>query len=220
MDPNLPSHPLRILEAPLIAVLLAIFTRTFLLQGVLIATASMEPGLLPGDHVFVNKLVFADSPSGAVGWLLPQRRVRRSDVVVFTLPEEPQTLLVKRCVGLPGETIEIVDHGVRINGRPLDERAYLDHSGTSAGIVDPHMAEVVVPEGHLFVLGDSRNNSLDSRSFGAVPLSAVTGRVTRVYWSFDVAPEAGNLGRFGRLMRFARDLIPRTRWRRTFKVVP
>ena len=220
MGPKLPSHTLRILEAPLIAVLLATFTRTFLLQGVLIATASMEPGLLRGDHVVVNKLIFSGSPRGAAGALLPRRNVRRSDVVVFAMPEQPGTLLVKRCVGLPGERIEIVDYRVRIDGRRLDEQAYLDRAGTSAGNVDPHMAELVVPREHLFVLGDSRNSSLDSRRFGAVPLSAVIGRVAIVYWSFDVSPAARELGGVGRLMHFARELVPRTRWRRTFKVVP
>ena len=207
------------LEAPLIAVLLATFARTFLFQGLLIPTTSMEPGLQPGDHVVVNKLIFSGSPRGAMKALLPQRNVRRSDVVVFALPERPSTLLVKRCIGLAGERVEIIEHRVHIDGRQLDEGAYLDRPGTSDGGADPNMAEIVVPQDHLFVLGDDRDSSLDSRRFGAVPLSAVIGRVAIVYWSFDSRPRADDLGALGRSTRFVRDLALRTRWRRTFKVV-
>ena len=176
----------------------------------------MEPGLQPGDHVVVNKLIFSGSPGGAMKVLLPQRYVRRSDVVVFALPGRPSTLLVKRCIGLAGERVEIIENRVLINGRRLDERAYLVRSGTGS---DPKMAEIVVPQDHLFVLGDDRNSSLDSRRFGAVPLSAVVGRVAIVYWSFDARPMADDFSALGRLTRFVGDLVPRTRWRRTFKVV-
>lgn len=207
------------LEAALIAVLLATFARTFLLQGLLIPTTSMEPGLLPGDHVVVNKLIYSGSPRGAMKVLLPQRKVRRSDVVVFALPERPSTWLVKRCVGLAGERVEIIEQRVRINGRWLDERAYLDRSRTSVGGADKNMAEIVVPDDHLFVLGDDRNSSLDSRRFGTVPYSALVGRVAVIYWSFNARLGPDSFSVLGRMTRFVRDSGRRTRWRRTLKVV-
>src|SRR5438128_1846301 len=108
-------------ESIVIAVILALFIRTFIVQAFKIPTGSMEQNLLIGDHLLVNKFVFGPTASGIERALLPMGTLRRDDVVVFKYPEEPDRDYIKRVIGLPGETLEVRDKKVFINGRALDE---------------------------------------------------------------------------------------------------
>src|SRR5437867_9363504 len=108
-------------ESIVIAVILALFIRTFIVQAFKIPTGSMEENLLIGDHLLVNKFVLGPAASGLERALLPVGTVKRNDVVVFKYPEEPDRDFIKRVIGLPGETVEVREKKVYINGQPLDE---------------------------------------------------------------------------------------------------
>jgi signal peptidase I len=128
--------------------------------------------------------------------LLPMRDVRRGDVLVFKFPEEPDRDFIKRVIGLPGETLELRNQTVYINGAPLME-PYANYLYPSAGEDDPASADVrrkygpvTVPPGHYFMMGDNRDDSQDSRYWGFLPASYIKGRALFIYWSFDT-PEDG-----------------------------
>ncbi len=188
-------------ESIVVAVILALFVRTFVVQAFKIPTGSMEPNLLVGDHLLVNKFVFAPATSGIERMILPMREIRRGDVVVFKFPEEPERDFIKRVIGRPGDTIEVRNRQVLINGSPIEEpyAHYLFPVGDDeAGGFDvrARYGPVTVPADHYFMMGDNRDNSQDSRYWGFLPAHYVKGRALMIYWSFEPqgGAEAGALG--------------------------
>jgi len=181
-------------ESICVAVILALFVRTFVVQAFKIPTGSMENNLLIGDHLLVNKFVFAPTLTRVEDALLPIDPIRRGDIIVFKYPEDPERDFIKRVIGLPGETIELRDKKVHINGSPLDEPYVrflfpFDPAGSEAAAVvefDPRRAygPVTVPPGHYFMMGDNRDNSEDSRYWGFLPRDYVKGKALFVYFSF------------------------------------
>jgi signal peptidase I len=188
-------------ETIVIAVVLALFMRTFVVQAFKIPTGSMEPNLLIGDHLLVNKFVFAPTLSSVERAVLPVTDIRRGEIVVFKYPVDPERDFIKRVIGLSGETIELRDHQIHVNGRALDEpyAHYLPRpSGTGAGEmtsddVRERYGPVVVPAGSVFVMGDNRDNSEDSRYWGFLPKENIKGKALMIYWSFDSSQGGLNL---------------------------
>lgn len=195
-------------EALLVTVLVATFARTFLVQGVHISSGSMENGLLVGDHLLVNRFLFHDASEPASRFL-PRRRIRRGEVIVHRYPPDPSTVLVKRCMGLPGERVEIVAGRLLVDGREVDESAYI----TPAKRPRSMPAQVLGPD-RYFVMGDQRGDSLDSRDWGAVPGDLVVGKPLFVYWSWR-DPDRVLHGLGARLAWLASHFFDRTRWSRT-----
>jgi signal peptidase I len=188
-------------ESICIAVILALFVRTFVVQAFKIPTGSMENNLLIGDHLLVNKFVFAPTMSSLERALLPIDPVRRGDILVFKYPQDPERDFIKRVIGLPGETLEVRNKKVYINGKPLDESYvhFLFPPGERApGDVSFDFSEksdygpVTVPERHYFMMGDNRDNSEDSRYWGFMPADYIKGKALFVYFSFAESQEAGS----------------------------
>ncbi len=215
-------------EAVLVAVVFALFAKAFLFEAYQIPSGSMEESLLVGDHVVVDKLAWAPR-SLPWGPLLPRRELRRGDVVVFRGPEEPGRDFIKRVVALGGETVEIRDKRLRVNGVESDE-PYVVHrdaalatgSGLPASLLGrDEMAPRAVPADAFFALGDNRDESRDSRAWGPVPRSLVRGRALFVYWSSrpPAEPIAGRSAGLRRALDGAVHFFPRTRWERTLRVV-
>ena len=172
-------------ESICIAVILALFVRTFVVQAFKIPSGSMENNLLIGDHLLVNKFVFAPTLTSLERTLLPIDPVRRGDILVFKGPEEPERDLIKRVIGLPGETIEMTNCVVTINGRVLKE-PYLDPAIVTPTSCGPNFPAEVVPKDHVFVMGDNRANSGDSRGqLGFVDYDQIVGRAFVVVWPKD-----------------------------------
>ena len=201
-------------ESICIAVILALFVRTFVFQAFKIPTGSMQENLLIGDHLLVNKMLYH---AGGVG-LDPSRPVERGDVVVFKFPEEPERDFIKRVVGLPGETLEVGRRQVLVDGRPLaEDYTTFVHGG------QPGMRKYRVPEDHYFVMGDNRDNSHDSRFWGALPAENVKGRGLFIYWSYGAPREEYLETRLSRrfldLLLLPVRFFSRTRWDRFFTPV-
>jgi signal peptidase I len=202
----------------LAAVVFALFARTFLFQAFEVPSASMEKTVLAGDRIVVNRFVYASEPA-PLSALLPRRAIRRGDVVVFRYPPDPRRSFIKRVVALPGETVSIVDKRVSVDGRELIE-PYVFHSDDRTWPDDPSISEdrrrrdqlppTRVPEDAYFLLGDNRDDSGDSRFWGAVPAGHVLGRALLVYWSVPPPPSGG--ARLGEGLR-------RTRWDRLLALV-
>jgi signal peptidase I len=206
-------------ESIVVAVILALFVRTWVLQAFKIPTGSMENNLLIGDHLLVNKMVFAPAPTPVERALLPLTDIARGDVVVFKYPEEPERDFIKRVIGLPGETIELRERRVYVDGRPLDEPYVLllpELPGEDAGGDDVRVryGPVEVPADHYFMMGDNRDNSQDSRYWGFLPRRYVKGRALMIYWSFEGDPAWENRGLVGRVLLAVPDVFRGTRWRR------
>jgi signal peptidase I len=205
-------------ESIVIAVILALFVRTWCFQAFKIPTGSMENNLLIGDHLVVNKFLFA--PAWLEEGLLPIRDFRRGDVVVFKSPEDPERDFIKRVIGLPGETLEVRNKRVHIDGAPLEEPYvhYLLPPRTDGEMTAFDKREtygpVTVPEGHLFVMGDNRDNSQDSRYWGFLPQAYVKGRAAVVYWSFE--SDAADYERPGaeQIFSVVTGFVTKTRWSR------
>jgi signal peptidase I len=214
-------------ESIAIAVVLALFVRTWVVQAFKIPTGSMENNLLIGDHLVVNKFVFAPTGGALERAVLPVTSVRRGDIVVFKYPEDPERDFIKRIIGLPGESIEVRQKVVHVDGRPLTE-PYVHflrpvgsgaHEATSFDVRDNY-GPVTVPAGHVFVMGDNRDNSQDSRYWGFLPQAYIKGKALMVYWSYDAEPELvageGAGATLRRVVSVATNFVTRTRWDRMF----
>ena len=168
-------------EAAIIAVLLALFIRTFVVQAFKIPSGSMEPTLLVGDHILVNKFIYGVKIPFVRKTIIPIHQPRRNDVIVFIYPKDPSKDFIKRVIGLPGDRIEMLGHSIYINGKLFrDKHGVYTASPDSSTRFGP----VMVPQGHIFVMGDNRDHSYDSRFWGFVPLSSVKGKAFIVYWSW------------------------------------
>ena len=184
-------------ESIVVAVILALFVRTFVFQAFKIPTGSMKPNLLVGDHLLVNKFIFSPAATALERALLPMREIRRGDIIVFKFPEEPERDFIKRTIGLPGDTIELKNQTVLVNGQPTAEpyAHYLlppaDDTQTDGFDLRRKYGPVTVPAGHYFMMGDNRDDSQDSRYWGFLPASYVKGRALFIYWSFDT-PDDGS----------------------------
>jgi len=214
-------------ESIVIAVILALFIRTFVVQAFKIPTGSMENNLLIGDHLLVNKFVFGPTESAMERTLLPVGTVRRGDVVVFKFPVEPERDFIKRVIGLPGETVELRQKKVYINGSPLEE-PYVHFLEPPGG--DPTLHEftsydlrerygpVTVPPNQYFVMGDNRDNSQDSRYWGFLPRDYIKGKALLIYWSYEAGREDyQDAGAAATIKGFASVFVhffTRTRWDR------
>lgn len=182
-------------EALIIALVLALLIRTFIIQAFKIPTGSMEPTLLVGDHLLVSKFSYSIHVPNEVPFtsiqLFPDYHFfssvpERGNIVVFKFPLEPDKDFIKRVVGLPGETIQVIRQRVYINDKLLKE-PYAYHSQPSSpdsGTRD-NMAPLRIPEGHIFVMGDNRENSSDSRVWGVLDLKNLRGKAQWIYWSWD-----------------------------------
>jgi signal peptidase I len=247
-------------ESAVVTVIMALFGMTFIVQAVKVPTGSMQNTIEVGDHLLVNKFVFAPGPRLP---LLPQREIKRGDIIVFKYPGNPfnperdrdednipyKVNYVKRVIGLPGDVVEVKGLRVFVNGQPL-----LEHIIVARNVNDKAPLEIVedtprqgnelydvyyfankveaarrgqdvsaspdfnfavngkpakVPDNSYFVMGDDRDNSLDSRAWGFVPRELVIGRAMFVYWSYDETKPFGN----------PLDFFGNTRWRRTGTMV-
>jgi signal peptidase I len=215
-------------ESIVIAVILALFVRTWVVQAFKIPTGSMENNLLIGDHLLVNKFVFGPTPLAIGRALLPVRPIRRGDIIVFKYPDQPDRDFIKRVIGLPGETVELRKKQVYINGQPIDEHTYVhfltppsaDAQEVTAYDVRENFGPVTVPPDHYFMMGDNRDNSEDSRYWGFMPRSYVKGKALIIYWSYESGREdyldeglAASLKQMGSVVIH---FFTKTRWERLF----
>jgi signal peptidase I len=220
-DPRMKKSTAReYFESIVVAVILALFVRTFVVQAFKIPTGSMEPNLLVGDHLLVNKFIYAPTATDLERLLLPVDDIERGDIIVFKYPEEPERDFIKRVIGLPGETIELRNRKVYVDGQPLDEpyaHYMFPASDDDPESVDPRAryGPVTVPEGHYFMMGDNRDNSQDSRWWGFLPAEYVKGRALMIYWSYESPAGASPEGVAG-LLRGVASIFTHTRWDRLF----
>ena len=228
-----------------VTVVIAIFVITFVVQAFQIPSESMENTLLIGDYLLVDKVHFAHG--GLWGGILPYSQIQRGDIIVFRYPINPQQHFVKRVVGVPGDRVRLIDKQVYVNGQPVTENYAVYRSAMRdyyrddfpaphylSSNVEPkwylemrglvHDNELQVPQGQYFVLGDNRDESLDSRYWGFVPRENIIGRPLLIYWSIRSLDGRGPFveGEDGRLMHFAyvlTHIFQETRWHRTFRLV-
>jgi signal peptidase I len=168
-------------EAIVIAIVLALFIRTFVVQAFKIPSGSMKPTLLVGDHILVNKFIYGIKLPFTDKILISLSQPERGDVVVFKFPLDTQKDYIKRVIGLPGDRVELVGKQLLINGRPTED----PHASYSMSGNMRMFGPVTVPAGHLFVMGDNRDESSDSRVWGFVPRSYLKGKAFLIYWSWD-----------------------------------
>ncbi len=175
-------------EAAAIAVILALFIRTFVVQAFKIPSGSMEPTLLVGDHILVNKFLYGIKIPFINKTLIPISEPKRDDVVVFIYPVDKSKDFIKRVIGLPGDKVEMRDQKIYINGELFEDShgvfTRYPSSGRSMVSDGSDFGPVIVPEGKLFVMGDNRDHSYDSRFWGFVPLESVKGKAFIIYWSW------------------------------------
>jgi signal peptidase I len=234
-------------ESLLVTVALALFGTTFIVQAFKIPSQSMEPTLLVGDHLLVNKFVF----EGSGAWyekLLPYRPIGRGDIVVFRFPFDDHPHYVKRVIGLPGDHLRIVDQAVYVNGNRFAEPYAVHDPSSSDHIVDNfpptdryylqvglrsewarqianyiQHGELVVPANRYFVMGDNRDQSWDSRYWGFVDRDAIMGRPILVYWSVEATADdytdRSLWAGFRGIEQTLAHLSTRTRWHRMLREV-
>lgn len=220
-------------EALLIAGIFLGFTNTWVVKTFFIPSASMEETLLIGDHLFVNRFIYGATATALERHLLPLRTVARGDVVIFRSPERPRVDMVKRCIGLPGDEIEVVDKDLYINGEWVDDSNYTWHRDRRVFPDRPSVPEQArlrdnfgpysVPEDHYFCLGDNRDQSYDSRFWGPVPGHFIKGRAFMIYWSFGGETSDGVwrgwAHKLRQLANTAVGFFRQSRWARTFHLV-
>jgi signal peptidase I len=202
------------IESLLVTVILALFGTTFVVQAFKIPSQSMEPTLLVGDHLLVNKFIFG----GRGHWydhILPYREIHRGDIIVFKFPYQDHPHYVKRVIGIPGDRVKIVDQQVYLNGKRLNEpyvardpaapydpfrdnfpprneqflQANMQPEWADRILSNVHDGEIAVPPDKYFAMGDNRDHSWDSRYWGFVDRDAIMGRPVVIYWSVQGARE-------------------------------
>ena len=217
-------------EALLIAAVFLLFTNTFVVKTFFIPSGSMEDTLLVGDHLFVNRFIFGPTMGKLEQAVLPLRAPRRGDIVIFRSPERPNIDLVKRLIGLPGDTIQVVNKQLFVNGQKVEDATYVEHKDPRTFLNRPYMSEqqrlrdnfgpVTVPAESYFCMGDNRDMSYDSRFWGTVPAHYVKGRAFLIYWSFGGGTSDGTwrgaTAKLRELANTALGFLTKTRWTRSF----
>jgi signal peptidase I len=225
-------------------VVIAVFVITFIVQAFQIPSESMENTLLVGDYLLVNKLCYGGRASA--NGPMPYQKIARGDVIVFHYPVDPQQHFVKRVIGVPGDRLRMVNKQVWINGAPLRE-PYVHLIDPSISMFRDNFprldsvpaigmegkwwlemrklveeGQLIVPEGHYFVMGDNRDDSQDSRYWGFVPRENIIGRPLLIYWSvqdWDRAPAASISGKLYHFAYAVTHIFQITRWHRTLRLV-
>ncbi len=191
-------------EAIVIAILIAFFIRTFVVQAFKIPSGSMKPTLLVGDHILVNKFIYGVKMPYLRNTILPFRDPKRGDIIVFIYPEDRSKDFIKRVVGVPGDTLEIRDKRIFLNGLPFNDGhgVYTDPL-IIPGALQPrdNFGPITVPRESLFVMGDNRDESYDSRFWGFVEKKDVMGKAMIIYWSWNREAFGVRWERLGKILR-------------------
>jgi len=189
-------------EALFMAVLLALFIRTFIVQAFKIPSGSMLPTLQVGDHLLVNKFLYGVRIPFTGTRFLSIRQPAHDDVIVFIYPQDRTKDFIKRVKGIPGDRIEIKNKVVYINGAAVDDpHAFYDKTpDRMARAPRDNFGPFTVPDGQVFVMGDNRDHSHDSRFWGTVPYEDILGKAFILYWSWDSDDFRPRLGRVGMLI--------------------
>jgi signal peptidase I len=194
-------------EPIIIAVLIALFVRTFVVQAFKIPSSSMEPTLLVGDYLLVNKFIYGTRLPFTDKKIFEFKKPRRGDIIVFIYPKDRSKDFIKRVIGEEGEKVEIIQNKIYINDQRIDDPwGHYSEKNPLARYL-PSMERygpVVVPKDSLFVLGDNRDNSQDSRFWGFVTLNEVRGKAFIIYFSLDWP---------------AKSVIDKVRWARIGKLI-
>jgi len=226
-------------------VVIAIFVITFIVQAFQIPSESMEKTLLVGDYLLVNKLCYGGNGLG--DHLMPYQKIQRGDIIVFHYPVDPQQHFVKRVIGVPGDRLRLVNKQVFLNGHALTE-PYVQHIDPTVSIFRDDFprtdlpaimgmegnwwlemkklvedGQLIVPQGHYFVMGDNRDDSQDSRYWGFVPQENIIGRPLVIYWSvqdWDRSSSSASLAaRMYHVAYAVTHIFQITRWKRTLRLV-
>jgi signal peptidase I len=220
-------------------ILILLFGTTTLVQAFIVPTPSMDKSVMVGDHLLVDKLSYAPADSFSKH-LLPYTEPKRGDIIVFRYPMDISQNYVKRCMGVPGDHLKVVDKELYLNGHKLVE-PYIQHSrpgiepyrdnfpsepfgpvyDRAREMLADHVVngELVVPEGSYFAMGDNRDNSLDSRYWGFVPRENIIGKPLVIFWSYDAPTEDWVDYNANHFIDLAKNFFRKTRWERTLKLV-
>jgi signal peptidase I len=238
---NFGSDVISSMQSLLGTIVIAIFVITFIVQAFQIPSESMENTLLVGDYLLVDKLCYGGRGPG--DHILPYRKIRRGDVIVFHYPVDPKQHFVKRVIGVPGDRLRMGNKTVYINGKPLTEpyvrfieppsNLFRDNFPRTDMPVIYGMegkwwlemrklvedGELIVPQENYFVMGDNRDDSQDSRYWGFVPRENIIGRPLLIYWSVQTIDQETAVGRAYRFAYALTHLFQNTRWNRTLRLV-
>jgi signal peptidase I len=198
-------------EAILIALLLALLIRTFIIQAFKIPSGSMETTLLIGDHILVSKFPYGTHIPNEIPFLniklfddiilFPKAPVR-GDIIVFKFPKDETRDFIKRVIGLPGDLLEVRRQKVYINGKPYEDfhARHTESPEDSPLVPRDDFGPILVPDGHVFVMGDNRENSQDSRYWGYLDIKKIRGKALMIYWSWDQIKTWVRFERFGKIL--------------------
>ncbi|MGD9045933.1 MAG: signal peptidase I [Desulfobacterales bacterium] len=192
------------IEAILVAIVIALFIRTFVVQAFKIPSGSMKQTLQIGDHILVNKFIYGIKIPYLRKTIVPLKKPRRGDIVVFKYPVDPDKDFIKRVVGIPGDEIEIRDKQLFVNKQRVnhDYGIYTDSNILSAKVRPrDNFGPITVPDRSLFVMGDNRDESFDSRFWGFVDYKALNGKAFIIYWSWDKENFGVRWGRLGQILK-------------------
>lgn len=203
------------LEAAIIAILLALFIRAFVIQAFKIPSGSMKPTLLVGDHILVNKFIYGIKMPFTDHYVLQIKKPKPGDIVVFKWPRNEKKDFIKRVIGVEGDKVEIKDDVLYVNEKKIETRFVREYADTDLRRAQQYLellgetehpildvfnkhedfGPIIVPKNAIFVMGDNRDQSLDSRYWGAVSLNKLKGKAFVIYWSWP------HWKRFGHLVR-------------------
>jgi len=198
-------------EAILIALLLALFIRTFVIQAFKIPSGSMKETLLIGDHILVSKFAYGTHIPNEIPFLNIKlfddiiffpKQPERGDIIVFKYPKDEKRDFIKRVIGVPGDLLEVRHQKVFINGKPYEDRhaRHTESPSDSSLVPRDDFGPVLVPDNHLFMMGDNRENSQDSRYWGFLDINKVRGKALMIYWSWNQLESWVRFDRFGKIL--------------------
>ena len=199
------------IEAIIIAIIIAMFIRTFIIQAFKIPSGSMLETLQIGDHILVNKFIYGIKIPFTDGKVLVSiKDPKKGDIVVFKFPVDPSKDFIKRVIATEGDTLEIIKKKLYVNGKLVkgapyaiyrDNRIYPSNYPIPERAKRDNLKKITIPENKLFVMGDNRDNSHDSRFWGFVDLKAVKGQAFIIYWSWNKSKFGVRWGRIGDILR-------------------